>query len=355
MARDMGPARKVAVVLTNLGGPDRLEAVRPFLFNLFSDPAIIPLPAVLRYPLARLISWLREKSAQANYARMGGASPLLAETRLQATALQTALADRWPGSTVRVFIAMRYWAPTSEETARAVEVFEPNEVVILPLYPQFSTTTTASSLKAWRSAYAGYGTCRAICCYPVLDGLVDAHAARIEQAWLQAGKPQPVRLLFSAHGLPQKVVDGGDPYQAQIEATATAVAARLPGDWDWEVCYQSRVGPMTWLGPSTPEAIAAAAAEGLGVVVTPIAFVSEHIETLVELDHDYAQLAERLGCPVYVRAPALGAHEAFISALADVVAHAAPGAEGVEPGSAYVCRGLAKCARTCASAGETTA
>ena len=344
MARDVGPSRKIAVVLTNLGGPDGLAAVRPFLFNLFSDPAIISLPAPLRLALASLISRLRERSAQANYARMGGASPLLAETRAQAGALQALLADRWPGSTVHTFIAMRYWHPLSDETARAVEQFEPDEIVILPLYPQFSTTTTASSLKAWTKAYAGGGSVRAVCCYPTLDRLIEAHAERISQAWSDAGRPGPVRLLFSAHGLPQKVIDRGDPYQAQIEATAAAVAARLGGDWDWRLCYQSRVGPMKWLGPSTPEAIVQAAKDGVGVVITPIAFVSEHVETLVELDHDYAILAQQARCPVYLRAPALGVAEAFIAGLAEVVAGALTAPPGTSRASAYQCpSGLARC------------
>lgn len=341
-------------MLTNLGGPDQLKAVRPFLFNLFSDPAILTLPAMVRYLLASLISRVRERSAQANYARMGGASPLLAETKAQAGALQAVLADRWPSSTVKTFIAMRYWNPLSAETARAVEAFEPDEIVILPLYPQFSTTTTASSFKAWEREYSGSGVTHGVCCYPTLDGFIDAHAERIKQAWVAGGRPDRVRLLFSAHGLPQKVVDGGDPYQVQIEATAAAVAARLDDDWDWRVCYQSRVGPMKWLGPSTPEAIQVAAAEGLGVVITPIAFVSEHIETLVELDHDYALMARSVGCPTYIRVPALGVHEAFIEGLANTVSAALAGSPGVHPASSYRCATCRpKCARSDIAAGET--
>ena len=337
MARDVGPARRVAVVLFNLGGPDRLQAVRPFLFNLFADPAIIGAPALIRYPLALMISALREKSAQANYAKMGGASPLLAETEAQAGALQALLAMQAPSCTVKIFIAMRYWRPFSDETARAVAEFEPDEVVLLPLYPQYSTTTTASSLKAWRRAYHGPGQVRAICCYPTQKGLVEAHADRILTAWDTAGRPEKVRLLFSAHGLPQKVIEAGDPYQSQIEATAAAVAAQLGGDWDWRVCYQSRVGPLKWLGPSTPEAIVEAAEDGLGVIITPIAFVSEHIETLVELDHDYAELAAGLGDQPYIRVPALGLHEAFIACLADLVVGALNQPVGIGPGAAHEC------------------
>ena len=171
----------------------------------------------------------------------------------------------------------------------------------------------------------------------LLDGLVDAHAAKIAAAWEAAGSPQPVRLLFSAHGLPEKVVEGGDPYQAQVEACAAAVAARLGGGWDWQVCYQSRVGPMKWLGPSTPEALEKAAADGVGVVVCPIAFVSEHVETLVELDHDYAGLALQLGLSDYVRVPALGVEAAFVEGLAGAVAAALEREPGTAPGSGWTC------------------
>jgi len=208
---------------------------------------------------------------------------------------------------------------------------------LLPLYPQYSATTTASSFDAWDRAARPRAETRAVCCYPDHDGLIAAHARRIMVAYEAAGRPAPVRLLFSAHGLPQKVIDGGDPYQAQIEATAAAILRRLPGIWDWSICYQSRVGPMKWLGPSTPEAIEAAAAERLGVLVVPIAFVSEHIETLVELDHEYAELAERLDCPSYTRVPALGAEPAFIEALADLAEQALTRKPGVEPGSAWRC------------------
>jgi ferrochelatase len=335
--------RRLAVVLFNLGGPDGPKAVRPFLFNLFNDPAIITLPGPARLALAALISTTRAKSARANYARMGGGSPLLPETTAQAGVLQAALAAASPDLEVRVFIAMRYWAPDSAQAAAAVKAFAPDEVVLLPLYPQFSTTTTASSLAAWRKAYDGPGTERAICCYPLADGLIEAHARKIRDAWDAAGRPQRVRLLFSAHGLPEQIVAGGDPYQVQVEATAAAVAARLTGHWpslDWKVCYQSRVGRLKWIGPTTPEAIEEAVRDGLGVVVCPISFVSEHIETLVELDHDYAELAKAAGCAAYVRVPALGVEGAFIEALAQMVKTALdrptdPGRS--EPASAWRC------------------
>ncbi len=327
---------RIAVVLFNLGGPDGPEAVRPFLFNLFSDPAIIGAPGFVRLPLAALISTTRARSARANYAMMGGASPLLPETKAQAEALEALLAARGEHE-VKVFIAMRYWRPMSDETARAVAAYRPDDIVLLPLYPQFSTTTTASSVSAWRKAYRGPGVVHAVCCYPTLGGLVDGHAERIEAAWRGAGAPANVRLLFSAHGLPEIVVERGDPYQTQIEATSAAVAARLGASWDWRVCYQSRVGPLGWLGPETKAEIEAAGAEGLGVVIAPIAFVSEHIETLVELDHDYAKVGEAAGCPVYIRAPALGADAGFIAALADLTQAAVAGRSGAAPGSNFSC------------------
>jgi ferrochelatase len=223
------------------------------------------------------------------------------------------------------------------ETAAAVEAFAPDEVILLPLYPQFSTTTTASSLAAWAKAYRGSGRPRAVCCYPVLGGIVSAHAARIEAAWAAAGRPAPVRLIFSAHGLPESVVAAGDPYAEQVRATAEAVAGALKTPLGWTIAYQSRVGPMAWLGPSTLAAIEAAVAEGLGVIVSPIAFVSEHVETLVELDHDYRARAEALGCRAYVRAPALGVEQAFIDGLADAVEHARAQTADIAPGSAFTC------------------
>jgi ferrochelatase len=345
MTEPVTSPRRIAVVLFNLGGPDRLSAVRPFLFNLFSDPAIINLPPLARYPLAALISTTRSRSAKANYARMGGSSPLNPETDAQAKALEAELAGR-TGDSVKVFVAMRYWKPDSAAAAKAVAEFAPDEIVLLPLYPQYSTTTTGSSLDAWSKAYSGPGRVHSVCCYPDQTGLIEAHARRIEETFETAGRPSGLRLLFSAHGLPMQVVEGGDPYQAQIEATAAAVVARLGGDWDWRVCYQSKVGPLPWLGPSTLEEIEAAGAEGLGVLITPIAFVSEHVETLVELDHDYANQAAALGVAPYLRAPALGVRPEFIQALATVALDRLNSEDGVRPGSAFQCPdGWAKCPR----------
>ena len=337
--------RRVAIVLFNLGGPDDQASVKPFLFNLFSDPAIIGLPNPFRALLARLISSRRETSAQANYALMGGGSPLLPETRRQATSLAETLSALLPGDEVRAFIAMRYWSPLTEQTAAEVAAFSPDEIVLLPLYPQFSTTTTQSSLKAWREIYSGPGVSRTVCCYPEAPGWISVQADAVKAKLAEAGD-RPVRVLFSAHGIPENLVHRkGDPYQEQIESTCAAIAAHAKLT-DWSICYQSRVGPMKWLGPSTPDAIARAARDGVGVVVAPVAFVSEHIETLVELDIEYAELAHELGVDPYLRSPAVGVAAPFILTLAEAAVEALSrtGTAPYGPG----CRGDWKaCPRTC--------
>ena len=340
-----------AVVLFNLGGPDGPKAVRPFLFNLFRDPAIIGAPTLIRYPLAAFISTTREKTAQANYAVMGGSSPLRPETEAQGRALETELVTRRPDEATEVFIAMRYWKPFAKATARAVAEFEPDEIVLLPLYPQYSTTTTGSSLANWARAYRGPGVTRTICCYPTAQGLAQAHAAAIRKAWDDGGRPAKVRLLFSAHGLPQRVIDAGDPYRVQIEATSRAIAALLPELPDWTISYQSRVGPLKWLQPSTEDAIRRAQADGLGVVISPVAFVSEHVETLVELDHEYADLARDIGCAPYLRARTPSVSPLFIHALADAVL-AAPST--IAPACGWACPAeWTKCPRSPSPAAQT--
>lgn len=322
-------SRRIAIVLFNLGGPDGQEDVRPFLRNLFRDPAIIGAPGPIREALAWFISTTRAKSARANYAMMGGGSPLRPETERQARALGEALAPVLPGDEIRCFIAMRYWHPFVEEAVEAVRDFAPDETVLLPLYPQFSTTTTGSSLTAWRKA--GGGPARTVCCYPRETGFISAYVSLIRESWEKAGKPENARLLFSAHGLPEKIVRDGDPYQWQVEQTCAAIAAELPELRDWQVCYQSRVGPLKWIGPSTDESIEAAAGDRRHILLAPIAFVSEHIETLVELDIEYAELAGEKGAPGYTRVPAAGTAPDFVSALAGLVKSALAGDTGLKP------------------------
>lgn len=322
-----GERRKLAIVLFNLGGPDGPAAVKPFLRNLFRDPAIIRAPGPVRELLAWLISSRRAKEARANYAKMGGGSPLLAETQKQAGALLSVLERDLPEFEVRIWPAMRYWHPFTGDVAREVSDWAPDECVLLPLYPHYSTTTTASSLAAWRKA--GGPETRTLCCYPTEAGFVASHASAIRRAFKAAGQPENVRLLFSAHGLPEQVIAAGDPYQWQIEQTAAAVAAQLPELPDWDICYQSRVGPLQWIGPATDDAIRKAGADGKGLVLTPIAFVSEHIETLVELDEEYGDLARECGVETYVRVPALGVETGFIAALAGMVKDALDRAPGL--------------------------
>jgi ferrochelatase len=318
-------SRRVAIILFNLGGPDTQDAVRPFLFNLFNDKAIIGAPQPFRFFIAQLISRSREKIAKANYALLGGGSPILPETVKQAAALEAEIAKRVPNVTFRCFVAMRYWKPFIVEAAEAALEWHATDAILLPLYPQFSSTTTASALQAWTSISDLPAS--TICCYPAGAAFAQAHADAILRVWREAGSPSNPRVLFSAHGLPKRVIDRGDPYQWQIEQSVAAVRKLLPADWDIRTCYQSRVGPMKWIGPSTEQEIHRAAKDGAGVIVSPIAFVSEHVETLVELDIEYAQLARRLQLPFYLRAPALGADPRFIDALADLAERAlnAPG------------------------------
>lgn len=311
-------SEKIAVVLFNLGGPDGPPDVQPFLQNLFSDPAIIRAPTPIRWFLARLISRSRAQSARENYARMGGGSPLLAETKKQAAALDSELVGR--GLKARSFISMRYWSPFAKQTVRAVREWGADRVVLLPLYPQYSTTTTASSVKSWQDA--GGDEAVSICCYPTAPKFVRAHADTILGAWDAAGKPGNVRLLLSAHGLPEQVVADGDPYQWQVEQTTAELRPLLPSDWEVEICYQSRVGPLKWIGPATDDAIRQAARGGKAILVSPIAFVSEHIETLVELDHEYKLIADEENAAAYVRVPALGVASGYIETLADLVQEA---------------------------------
>lgn len=317
---------RVAVILFNLGGPGSLNAVEPFLFNLFNDPAIIRVPQPFRWLLAKLISKRRTPIAREIYAKMGGSSPILGQTYNQASALRSALATT--GTVFETFVAMRYTAPRASDVAEQVRRFRPDKIVLLPLYPQFSTTTSRSSLREWaHHAFDRKITAPVsiVCCYPQDPGFIAAQAELIAETIAKIPPNVRFRLLFSAHGLPERVVAGGDPYQAQVEDTAKALVAALKrSDLDWRVCYQSRVGPLKWIGPATDEEVKRAGSEGLALVIAPIAFVSEHSETLVELDMEYAHLAAEHGVPHYLRAPTVGTHPAFIEGLAKLVRAALP-------------------------------
>jgi ferrochelatase len=314
---------KVAIVLFNLGGPDSLEAIRPFLLNLFNDPAILRVPFFVRAFLARKIANTRLKPANEAYRLMGGRSPLLEMTQAQARAIETAL----PELEAKCFVAMRYWRPFSLETARAVKDWRPDEVVLLPLYPQFSTTTTGSSLTAWREAAARLGLVAptsAVCCFPTAQSFIAATLSIVQTAYEAAraslDPSVPLRILFSAHGLPESIVRGGDPYQYQIERTVAAlIEAWRRNDLDWKICYQSRATPQKWIDPGTDTEITRAGQDKAAVLVVPIAFVSEHSETLVELDIDYRKLADQCGVAGYFRVPTQQLDVGFIESLANLV------------------------------------
>ncbi len=304
--------KRIAVLIFNLGGPSKQADVRDFLYNLFSDPYIIGLPWGMRQVVAALIANGRTKSAQANYAKMGGGSPILMETRGQAEALEKQLAGL-PGIEARVFIGMRYWHPFIAEAVAGIEAWSPDEVVVLPLYPQFSSTTTLTGFDAFKEAYKGAAKVHYVCCYARNANFVNAHVKLIRQH-LERLPQDNRRILFSAHGLPEKIIRQGDPYQEQVERCVAATMAEL-GEIDHVICYQSRVGPMRWIGPSTEDAIRQAASDGRNILVVPIAFVSEHVETLVELDGEYGELADRLGIAHFERVPTLRNDLTFIQGL----------------------------------------
>ena len=348
----MSTNRRIAVVLFNLGGPDSPAAIQPFLFNLFNDKNIIDLPGLFRWPLAKLISSRRAKAAAAIYAEMGGRSPILPNTEAQAAALQAALGEL---GEVRVFIAMRYWHPMTAAAVTAVKQFQPDDVILLPLYPQFSTTTTESSYRVWQEEARRQKLAQVlkrpeklICCYPTEPGFVAA-VAKVTDAAVARAKAKtdaPIRVIFSAHGLPKKVVDRGDPYVAQVSATVHAAVDQLGlASDEWLVAFQSRVGPLEWVGPPTDHSIEEAARAGKAIVVVPIAFVSEHSETLVELDIEYRRLAEMHGAVAYERAPTVSADPEFIAGLAALVRGALDNPQRVQPGSGtQFCADWPRCA-----------
>lgn len=313
---------KIAVVLFNLGGPDSPEAVEPFLRNLFNDPAIIGAPGFIRRPLARFIARRRAPVARTIYGHLGGRSPILPQTEAQARALERTLAERHPDNQFRAFVSMRYWAPLSDAVAPEVKAWNPDRVILLPLYPQMSTATSESSVKDWFAAAARAdirAPTRVVCCYPTQTGFIEAAAGLIRESIDKLGG-QPWRLLFSAHGLPEKVIRRGDPYQWQVEQSAAAIVKKLAlRDLDWGVCYQSRVGPLKWIGPSTESEIQRAGGDHKAIVLFPVAFVSEHSETLVELDIEYRELAHKSGVPAFHRVATVGIHDAFIGGLANLV------------------------------------
>ena len=328
----MTASSQIGVVLLNLGGPDDLESVGPFLVNLFSDREIIELPggAALQPMLARLIAKVRGPAVRRNYALIGGGSPQLRITRAQAEALETRLNADATGERYRVYVAMRYSRPSAADVFAAITASGITRVVTLTLFPQYSNATTGSSRREfdrvlasppWRELRSGLEIAH-INEYAADPRYLDALAETVKSTWRSIPEDRRSRavLLFSAHSLPQRFIDAGDPYVAQINATRLGILARLGLPNPQLLGYQSRTGPVRWLGPGTDEMLIELGRQGVkDVVVVPLSFVSDHIETLYEVDVLFADLARRAGIAGYYRTPALNTHPLFIDALAALV------------------------------------
>lgn len=316
---------RVGVLLLNLGGPDQLEDVRPFLFNLFSDPEIIRLPFPwLQKPLAWLISTLRVEKSQENYRQIGGGSPLRRITEEQALAMQQVLQEK--GTEAQVYIGMRYWHPFTEEAIARIKRDKIEKLVILPLYPQFSISTSGSSFRLLEKIWQQDPTLQKVD-YTVIpswynrSGYLQAMADLIAKELDQLENPDQVHIFFSAHGVPLSYVEeAGDPYQREIEECTRLIMQTLNRPNPHTLAYQSRVGPVEWLKPYTEDAIPQLAEQGVKeLLVVPISFVSEHIETLQEIDMEYRELAEEAGIHHFYRVPALNTHPIFVDDLAQMV------------------------------------
>ena len=317
---------KIGVVLLNLGGPDTLDAVEPFLNNLFNDPDIINFPGsfLFRRGLAKLISTLRAPKVAVQYEEIGGGSPLKAHTLKQAELLEAKLNTHFPA---RVVTAMRYWTPFTDEALDEIEREGISRAILLPLYPQYSMATTESSVKEWerrlakRKGLTGleWSLVREYYAHPPY---IDAFVERVEQG-LERFSPEmrdDVHIMFSAHGTPMKLVRQGDPYSQQIAETVAHVLKQGGFSQDWSLCYQSKVGPQKWLTPSTPDTIEELAARGVkNMLVVPIAFASDHLETLFELGIEYRRLASEKGVESFEVTEGLNDSEKFIDALASLV------------------------------------
>jgi ferrochelatase len=315
--------RRVGVVLFQLGGPDTLEAIEPFLFNLFSDPDIIDFPFARlgRKALARLISSTRARKVQHHYAVIGGGSPIRRFTQQQARSLQANLVAR--GWDARCFVAMRYWHPFTAEAIAQVREAHCDEVVLLPLYPQYSRTTTGSSLNEWRRLFGDELPATCVENFYRQESYLDAVIEKVQEALSRFPDATTPEIVFSAHSVPQAVIDRGDPYQLQIEETVALLMER--GGWrnSHRLCYQSKVGASKWLQPSLNTTLRDLAGAGRReVCIVPVAFVSDHVETLGEIDHEARAEARRLGFRQFEMSAGLNDSPTFVSALAEIVIEA---------------------------------
>jgi len=312
--------RRVGVVLFQLGGPDTLAAIEPFLYNLFCDPDIIDFPfaRIGRRPLAKLISSTRAKKVQHHYSVIGGGSPIRRFTEMQARALERELAD--DGVDVRCFVAMRYWHPFTAEAIAQVRAAACDEIVLLPLYPHYSSTTTGSSLNEWQRLFRDSTPTHFVENFYRNEAYLDSLIEKVDEALARFPNPESAELLFSAHSIPVSIVEKGDPYKSQIEQTVELLMQR--GGWPnrHRLCYQSKVGASRWLQPSLHRTIRDLARERVReVCVVPISFVSDHVETLGEIDHEAREEALRLGIVQFEMTPGLNDSPKFIAALAELV------------------------------------
>uniref|UniRef100_A0A6M2EDJ1 Ferrochelatase n=1 Tax=Populus davidiana TaxID=266767 RepID=A0A6M2EDJ1_9ROSI len=331
---------KVGVLLLNLGGPETLNDVQPFLFNLFADPDIIRLPRLFQFlqkPLAKLISVLRAPKSKEGYASIGGGSPLRKITDEQADGIKMALKAK--GLTANVYVGMRYWYPFTEEAIHQIKKDKITKLVVLPLYPQFSISTTGSSLRVLQNifsedAYLSRLPIAIIQSWYQREGYIKSMADLIGEELQKFAKPEEVMIFFSAHGVPLTYVeDAGDPYKDQMEECIYLIMQELKarGSYnDHTLAYQSRVGPVQWLKPYTDEVLVELGQKGVkSLLAVPVSFVSEHIETLEEIDMEYKELALESGIENWGRVPALGCTSSFITDLADAVIEALPSAKSI--------------------------
>lgn len=314
-------SNQTALILLNMGGPDSLDAIEPFLFNLFSDRELIQLPlgGLLQKPFARLISHFRSKKVRESYEYIGGCSPLLAWTQKQAAGIAQRLGEEFVP-----FVVMRYWHPRADEVLNQLRKQGIRQAIVVSMYPHYTGATTGSSVNDFKRCAARL--------YPELSyqlieqwhdwpGYITALANRVKEGLEQFHElmREDVRILFSAHALPQKFIDRGDPYKEQVERTAWQVMQQV-GNYRWSIAYQSRSGPVRWMEPGTDDEIIRLGAEGdKTMLMVPISFVSDHIETLEEIDLQYRMLAEQHGIPHFVRAPSLNAHADFLDGMSELV------------------------------------
>ena len=325
MIKKIHMVKKVAVVIYNLGGPDSLDTVKPFLFNLFNDPHIITLPQPFRYFLAKTISFFRSSKSKGIYEKMGGKSTILPETQKQSNELKDFLNKNCSMEgeiQYDVIPLMRYWHPMTEEVVRKVVKGQYDNVVLMPMYPHFSTTTTLSSLREWFKKAKDMPPTTMVCCYYKTPGFIDSYVDLISQTLSKITTSKTIRILFSAHSIPQHISDMGDPYKMQIEESVRAIAEKLHlermDNIKYTICYQSKVGRMKWLEPDIQSELLAAGKRDEVAVVVPISFTSEHSETLVELDMDYADLARDNNIDFH-RVSTLRTHHLFIKTLGALV------------------------------------